>query len=129
MSAEYKPEGYPAVSPYLVINGAQRAIDFLKQAFDATELRRYDNADGTVMHVELRIGESVIMMGDSGGQWPAFPSWLHVYVKDVDETYRRALAAGGESAQAPTQKKGDPDRRGGVKDPSGNTWWIATQMS
>ena len=74
MSAEYKPEGYPAVSPYLVINGAQRAIDFLKQAFDATELRRYDNADGTVMHVELRIGESVIMMGDSGGQWPAFPS-------------------------------------------------------
>jgi uncharacterized glyoxalase superfamily protein PhnB len=67
------------------------------------------------------------MLADGGGQVPAFPVWLHVYVPDVDATYRRALAAGGVSVQEPSQQ-GDPDRRGGVKDPAGNTWWIATQV-
>lgn len=61
--------------------------------------------------------------------WPAFPAWLHVYVRDVDATYRRALEVGGASVQEPQQKEGDPDRRGGVKDPAGNTWWISSQVS
>lgn len=126
MSRSYKPEGYSDVAPYIMADGAQRVIDFLKATFDAEELRRHDNADGAVMHAELRIGDTVIMLADGGGSFPAFPAWVHVYVPDVDETYRRGLAAGGESAQEP-QQKGDPDRRGGVKDPAGNIWWIATQ--
>ena len=129
MIAPKKPDGYNSISVYLVVEGAQRVIDFLKKAFDATELRRYDMPDGTIMHAEVRIDDTVVMIADGGGAWPAFPSWLHVYVQDVDATYRRALEAGGVSVQAPQQKEGDPDRRGGVKDPGGNTWWIATQVA
>ncbi len=128
MNRPYKPEGYPSVSAYVMVNGAQRVIDFLKKTFDATELRRFDSPDGSIMHVEVKIEDSVVMLSDGGGSFPAFPVWLHVYVPDVDATYRRALAAGGVSAQEPQQKKDDPDRRGGVKDPSGNTWWISTQV-
>jgi PhnB protein len=124
-----KPEGYSSVSVYLVVDGAQRVIDFLKKTFNATELRRYDMPDGSIMHAEVRIDDTVVMIADGGGAWPAFPSWLHVYVQDVDATYQRALEAGGVSVQAPERKEGDPDRRGGVKDPGGNTWWIATQVA
>jgi PhnB protein len=80
------------------------------------------------MHVEVRVGDTVVMLADAGETYPAFPIWLHVYVPDVDAAYARALEAGGEAVQAPVQKPGDPDRRGGVKDPAGSTWWISTQM-
>jgi len=129
MAASYKPEGYPTVSPYLIAAGAQAVIDFLKKAFGARELRRYDMPDGSIMHAEVRIGDTVVMIGDAGEHWPAVPAHVHVYVDSVDETYRRALDAGGVSVQLPQQKGQDPDRRGGVKDPAGNTWWIATQVA
>ncbi len=124
----YKPDGYPAVSPYLLVPSAQAVIDFARAVFGAVELRRHDTPDGSVMHAEIRIGDSIVMMGEAGGQWPAIPTFLHVYVDDVDAVYRRALDAGGVSVQAPVQK-GDQDKRGGVQDPGGNTWWIATQVS
>src|SRR4029453_4171115 len=99
MSAPSKPGGYTSLSPYLVVHGAQRVIDFLKQTFGATELRRYDNPDGTIMHAEVRVDDTVVMIADGGGVWPPFPSWLHVYVPDLDATYHRArapmVAAGG----------------------------------
>ena len=129
MAASYKPEGYPTVSPYLIAAGAQAVIDFLNKAFGARELRRYDMPDGSIMHAEVRIGDTVVMIGDAGEHWPAVPAHVHVYVDSVDETYRRALDAGGVSVQPPQQKGQDPDRRGGVKDPAGNTWWIATQVA
>jgi uncharacterized glyoxalase superfamily protein PhnB len=124
----FKPHGYSTVSPYLIALGAQRVIDFLKQTFEARELRRYDMPDGSIMHAEVQIGETVVMLGDAGENWPAVRAHLHVYVQDVDATYERALQAGGVSVQAPGRKGGEPDRRGGVKDPAGNTWWIATQV-
>lgn len=127
MNRPYKPEGYPSVSAYVMADGAQRVIDFLKKTFNATELRRYDNPDGSIMHAEVRIDDTVVMLSDGASGAPAFPVWLHVYVPDVDATWRRALEAGGVPVQEP-QQKGDPDRRGGVKDPSGNTWWISTQV-
>lgn len=127
MTKPYKPENYTSVAVYVMANGAQQVIDFLKATFDAIELRRFDNADGLIMHAEVRIDDTVVMIAEGGSDFPAFPVWLHVYVPDVDATYRRALEAGGTSVQEPRQK-GDPDRRGGVKDPSGNTWWIATQV-
>jgi PhnB protein len=125
----HKPVGYTTVSPYLIAAGAQRVVDFLKQTFGARELRRYDLPDGSIMHAEVQIGDTVVMIGDAGEKWPAVPAHLHVYVKDVDATYRRALAAGGVSVQPPERKGDDPDRRGGVEDPAGNTWWIATQVA
>jgi PhnB protein len=128
MSDRWKPAGYTSLSPYLMVTNAQRVIDFLKAAFGATELRRYDMPDGTIMHVEVRIDDSVVMLADAGGPFPAFPVWLHLYVADVDAAYARALQAGATSAQEPQQKPGDPDRRGGFKDPAGNTWWISQQM-
>ena len=127
MKASSKPAGYSAVSPYLVIKGAQQVVDFLKKTFDATELRRYARPDGSIMHVEVKIDDSVIMIADANEQYSALSSWMHVYVSDVDATYRRALAAGGVAVEEPTQRPGDPDRRGGVKDPGGNTWWVSTQ--
>jgi PhnB protein len=129
MSTKWKPDGYSSVSPYLMVDGARRVIDFLKQVFNGIELRRQDAPDGSIRHVEVRLEDgSVIMMADGGGDYPAFPAWMHVYVPDVDATYQRALKAGSLSVQEPKQNEGEVDRRGGVKDPAGNTWWIATQV-
>lgn len=129
MTPTWKPVGYSSVSVYIVANGAQRVIDFLKKTFGAADLRRFDNPDGTIMHAEVRIEDTVVMIADAGGAYPAFPVWLHVYVPDAHATYKKALAAGGISVQEPVQKPGDPDLRGGVKDPCGNTWWISTQLA
>lgn len=128
MSADYKPEGYNAVSVYILADGAQRVVDFLKKTFDAEELRRFDTPDGKIMHGEVRVGDTVVMTADGGDNYPGFPVWLHVYVADVDVTYKKALEAGGTSVQVPSRREGDPDKRGAVKDPAGNTWWISTQV-
>lgn len=128
MNAAWKPDGYSTVSPYLIAEGAQGVLDFLRAAFGATELRRFDMPDGTIMHVEVRVGDTVVMLGDAGESWPATPCHVHVYVEDVDAVFRRALDAGGTPVAEPTRQEGDPDRRGGVKGPAGNTWWISTQV-
>src|SRR6202790_2048267 len=125
-NANYKPEGYSAVSAYLMTQNAQKVIDLLKKVFAATELRRFDAPDGKIMHGEVKIGDSVVMLADGSPGYPAFPAWLHVYVPDVDATYKKALAAGAIAVQEPLRKQGAPDRRGGIKDPSVNTWWIST---
>lgn len=128
MKPDKKPAGYTSVAVYIMAEGVARVVEFLNKTFDAVELRRHDKPDGSIMHMELRIDDTVVMLAAAGGEWPAFPVWLHVYVDDVDETYTRALAAGGVAVQAPMRKDGDSDRRGGVTDPAGNTWWIATQV-
>ena len=128
MDRGYKPQGYASVAAYVLADNAQRVIDFLRQTFDAEQLRRFDRSDGSIMHAEVRIDDTVVMIADAGSTFPAVPSWLHVYVPDVDATYQRALAAGGISVQQPSRKD-DPDRRCGVQDPAGNTWWIATQVA
>ncbi len=127
MNESYKPDGYTSVAPYLIVADASDTIEFLKRVFDAVELRRFENPDGTVMHAEVRIDDTVVMLADSAPNWPAMPANVHVYVPNVDATYQRALAAGATSVQEPT-KKDDPDRRGGILDPGGTTWWIATQV-
>lgn len=127
MSSSHKPQGYPTVSPYLIVNGAARTIQFMLDVFDAVELRRFPHADGRLMHAEVRLDDSVIMLADPAPEWPPTGGQLHVYVRDVDATYRRALAAGGTSVQEPV-KKADEDKRGGVKDPGGTTYWIATRV-
>src|SRR5262245_25992396 len=128
MTETWKPDGYPSVSCYLMVKQAPLVIEFLSRALGARQLRRFDAADGTVMHAEMRIDDSVVMLSQGSPDYPAFPAWLHVYVRDVDAIYQQALAAGGVAVQAPRQNAGDPDRRGGVKDPAGNTWWLSTQQ-
>lgn len=128
MSPSWKPDGYSVVSPYLIVTGAEEVIDFLVEVFEAESLRRYDMDDGSIMHAEVLVGDTVVMLGEAGGEWPSRPSFLHVYVEDVDATYARALAAGGVTVEEPSRRDEDPDRRGGVRDPAGNTWWIATQV-
>ncbi len=119
------PDEYHTVTPYLVVPGAARLIDFLKQVFDAKEVVRMAGPGGSVAHAEVRIGDSIVMMGDAGGPNPAMPAQLYVYVKDVDAVYQKALAAGGTSVrEVADQFYGD--RNGAVKDPCGNHWGIAT---
>ena len=129
MSESWKPSSYTSVAPYLITRSAASVIDFLSEAFGAVPLRRFDMPDGSIMHAEVRIDDTVVMLGEAGGDWPAAPSHVHVYVRDVDATFARAVSAGGVAVQAPAQREGDSDRRGGVKDPGGNTWWLATQVT
>jgi PhnB protein len=120
-----RPEGFHTVNPYLVVNGAARIIEFLKQAFDAEDVGQpFKAPDGTIMHAAMRIGDSIVEIGDSP---EPMPMNLHVYVDDVDGTYRRAIGAGAVSVREPeTTFYGD--RSAGVKDPGGNTWWLACHV-
>lgn len=123
----YKPDGYTTISPYLIVNGASATIEFLRSVFGAVELRRFPAATGKVMHAEVRIDDTVVMIADGADGWPPVSSHVHVYVPDVDATYRRALDAGATSVQEPVKKE-DADKRGGVNDAGGTTWWIATKV-
>jgi uncharacterized glyoxalase superfamily protein PhnB len=127
MSASHKASGYSTVSPYLVVDGASGTIEFLKRVFGAVELRRFPDEQGRLMHSEVRIDDTVVMIADGGEGWPPVPSYVHVYVEDVDATYRLALEAGATSVQEPVKKE-DEDKRGGVRDAGGTTWWIATRV-
>jgi PhnB protein len=127
MSKQFKPSGYNSVSPYFIVKGAQRLIDLLKVIFNAKELRRYDQPDGSIMHVELQIDDSVIMLSEATAAYPANQFLMHVYVPNVHETFKKAIAAGCVAEQQPEQKEGDPDTRGSFKDFAGNSWAIGTQ--
>jgi len=126
MAVKPIPDGYHSVTPYLIVQGVAKLIDFLKQAFDAKEIERMAGPDGTVMHAEVRIGDSVVMMGEARGESKPMPAALYLYVNDTDVTYRRALQAGATSLKEPADQFYG-DRSGGVKDPAGNQWWIATR--
>ncbi len=128
MNKQFKPTNYNSVSPYFIVNGAQKLIDMLRQVFNATEKRRYDGPDGTIMHVEVQVDDSIIMIGDSSEQYPPNQLLIHVYVPNVDDTFRTAINYGCESVEEPKQREGDPDRRGSFKDFAGNIWSIGTQF-
>jgi PhnB protein len=117
---------YSTVTPYLVVPDADRLIDFVKRAFGATEELCQRNDDGTVGHAELKIGDSLIMVGQAGGQWKARSAALYLWVDDVDDTYRRALAAGASSESVPEDKPYG-QRMAGV-DMCGVTWWMASPL-
>lgn len=127
MNKPFKPSGYNSVSPYFIVKGAQKFIDLMKEIFDAKELRRYDMPDGSIMHAELQIDDSVIMLGDASEQFSPVPIVMHVYVPDVDATFQKAVKAGCEVVEQPKEREGDPDRRGTFKDFAGNMWSVGTQ--
>jgi PhnB protein len=119
------PKGYHAVTPWIISKGTAELIDFMKEAFGAEEKEgsRMQNEDGTIRHVEVQIDDSVVMAFDAKEDWPDTPSFLRLYVKSGDATYRRALAAGATSVTEMTDLPFG-DRVGRVRDAWGNIWWI-----
>ncbi|MBY0277757.1 VOC family protein [Candidatus Binatia bacterium] len=127
MSVHHVPAGHGAVSPYVVTKHVDQVIRLLCEALGGCELHRSTRTDGSVMHAEVRIDDSVVMLGEATDELPALPSMVHVYVPDCDAVYARALALGATSLRAPaTQPYGD--RSAGVIDAGGNQWWIATHV-
>ena len=122
-----KPEGYRSITPYLVVDRAARLIEFLKDAFGAQEIARYSDEGGAVRHAQIWIGDSIIEVADSLPEYPPMPTSLHLFVPNVDEVYSRAIAAGATSYD-PIVDQPYEDREGGVVDPSGNHWYIATHL-
>jgi PhnB protein len=127
MATKFIPEGYPQVSPYLIVDEPAALIRFMTDVFGAKETRRHEDDKGRIAHAEMRIGDSVIMMGGATEQWPAAPAALYVYVEDTDAAYQRGLAAGATSLQEPADQFYG-DRSAGMRDRFGNQWFIATHL-
>lgn len=120
-------EGFHTVTPYLIVQGAERLIEFMKQAFGAEEIYRSPKPDGTLGHCQVRIGDSMVELADGNEQWQPAPATLHLYVPDTDATFERAIQAGATQLFAPSDTFYG-DRSGAVVDPSGNRWFIATRI-
>lgn len=123
----HMPEGLRSVTPYLHPIGAGKMIDFLDRAFGAEEQFRAQSPDGVIHHATVKIGDSIIEMGEAHGQWQPMPSTFYVYHDDVDDLYRRALRAGALSQSAPADQPYG-DRVAGVTDPFDNLWYIGTHI-
>ena len=121
------PEGYRTVTPYLTVKGADKLIDFLQKAFSAKEKFRMPGPDGKVAHAEMTIGDSNVMIGEGGNQWPVMPAQIYLYVDDCDRYYKQALAAGATSVREPADQFYG-DRNATVKDNFGNVWSLATHV-
>lgn len=123
----YKPDGYPDVCPYLIVPDVRAIVEFLQDVFGGTVKEALREEGGVVRHAEVRIGDSLVMMGAAFGEWQPMPSNVYVYVKDTDAAYQRALARGAATVMEPVDQFYG-DRNAGVKDPAGNTWWISTHI-
>jgi PhnB protein len=122
------PDGYHSVTPYLAAPSADALIAFLVSAFDARVVQRVEREGGGVAHAEVEIGDSRVMICDATAQHAASPAVLYLYVADADDGYGRAMAAGAHSIAEPADMPYG-DRHGGVTDPAGNQWWIATRLA
>jgi len=127
MAVKPIPDGYHTVTPYLTVDDPGAVIDFLKKAFDAQETYAMRDANGKVRHAEVKVGNSMLMLGGAQGEWTARPGNFYLYVEDVDAVYKKAIAAGGKSISEPANQFYG-DRHGGVTDSQGNGWWIATHI-
>lgn len=119
----WKPDGYNDLSPYLLVRDAEATLSFCEKAFAGTRLRVVPRDDGSIMHAECRIGDSVLMMGEAEGP----PAMVHLYLEDPDTAFNRAIAHGAEVIEA-MMEKGDGDRRGGVRAPDGTQWYLSRQV-
>jgi len=130
------PDGFHTATPYLIVKGATRAIEFYKQALGATELMRASTPNGTVRHAEIKVGDSPIMLSDETLEFPDWlsptsrggtPVHIYLYVEDADALFARALAAGAKQL-SPMTDKPYGDRSGTITDPFGHVWYIATHI-
>jgi len=133
MPVKFQPDGFHTLTPYLTIRNAAAALDFYKKAFHAVELMRMAGPDGKVMHAEMRIGDSIVMMSDefpemgctSPQKLGGSPCTLMLYVDDVDVWFPRAIAAGGK-VRFPVKDQFYGDRSGTFEDPFGHMWVLST---
>ncbi|MDZ4685166.1 MAG: VOC family protein [Planctomycetaceae bacterium] len=129
------PDGYHTLTPYLIVRGGKAALEFYKKAFGATEVLRLDMPDGNIAHAEMKIGDSIFMMGEENEQYQCHsplklggtPLGLMVYVKDADAAYNQAIAAGA-TVLRPIKNQFYGDRSGTVTDPFGHQWTVATHV-
>lgn len=135
MSVKPIPVGYHSVTPYLIVDGAENAIKFYETAFGASETMRLNGFEGKLMHAEIRIGDSMIMLADEmpemGVRGPktigGAPVTICLYVEDADSIYKQAIEAGAKELR-PLQDQFYGDRSGTVEDPFGHAWTIATHI-
>jgi PhnB protein len=136
LAAKPIPDGFHTATPYLIVKGAARAIEFYKQALGATELMRTAGPDGTIRHAEIKVGDSPIMITDEHKEFPDWqspqtrggtPVHIYLYVEDADALFTRALAAGATQL-LPMEDHPYGDRSGGITDPFGHVWYIATHI-
>ena len=121
------PAGYHTVTPYIMTDSVRDLLAFTQNGLGAEILEKMEMPDGAVMHAEIRIGDSIIMMGQAREDAPSMPTMLYLYVEDCDAAYQKAIDAGAISEREP-EDQFYGDRSGGVKDPLGNQWWFGTRI-
>jgi uncharacterized glyoxalase superfamily protein PhnB len=127
MAVKPIPDGYHTVTPYVMTKDADQVLDFMKRALGAAERFRMDDGGGKIMHAEVQIGDSVVMIAEATDKWQPMPACIHLYVEDCDAIFQRAVEAGAEVVQElADQFYGD--RSGGVRDSGGNLWWITSHV-
>ena len=126
MSGATTPEGYHTITPYLSIRGLGELIEFVQAAFAAELKECIPGPDGRPKHAEVKIGDSMIMMGEAPDEASTFSAMLYMYVPDVDALFEQAIACGAGEVRG-VQDEFYGDRVGAVSDPAGNQWWIATR--
>jgi PhnB protein len=122
-----KPNGFHAITPYLFARGASRLIEFISAAFQGEVIFQQKRPDGAIMHATIRIGDSMLMLADPTSEFGPMLTAIYLYVADCDAVYHSALNSGGVSV-FPIMTLPSGERYGGVKDPCGNIWWIATHV-
>ena len=121
------PEGFHTITPYLLLKDVKNFLVFLRNAYDAEDISTSETPDGTIMHAQVKIGDSFMMMGEASGEWKPMPASIYLYVNDVDSVYNKAIKAGAQSLMEP-RNEFYGDRMAGVGDSFGNMWWIATHI-
>ncbi|WP_046732254.1 VOC family protein [Streptomyces humi] len=121
------PDGHTTVAPWVVTDDTGAFLDFVTEAFGGEELGRVPTEAGSIGHAEIRIGDTVVLAFDRSPDWPVMPSLLRVFVADADDTFARAVTAGGQVLTAPADHAFG-QRGGRVKDPFGNIWWVVAHV-
>jgi uncharacterized glyoxalase superfamily protein PhnB len=124
---DYKPKQYHAVTPYLTVSNPQQTIDFAKNVLGAELIFQMKGPDGSIGHAELKIDDSIVMVGQAGGMWTPTPASLYVYVPDVDSTYKKAVQFGAKSEKEPADQFYG-DRNASVLDENGTRWSFGTHV-
>lgn len=127
MAVKYIPEGYHTITPYVIVEGANKLITFIEKTFDGEVTFKMENDDGKVGHAEMKVGNSRLMLAEATDEWKANNSMLQLYVEDADAVYQKALDSGADSIKEPADQFYG-DRSATVKDFSGNVWNIATHL-